>query len=223
MPRRSRMTVRSQLGGEESVCPGQTIARVGMSGQAAKRPWAPRRVYRIGAARAPGPAWRDRAGHRDRRPRSSLVSLESRGLPTRVSEHLLGRSRPAAAPCRRQGRSGARRSAPRPAARRTRRTTGATTTTSLRSPIASITTSAYRSQPGRVVLDREVRCDRVVAAVAQLGLDQVPVPADVSRAMDEREGGHEWPAPFLIVRRARSTTGASSIWPSSADGADAAR
>ena len=48
-------------------------------------------------------------------------------------------------------------------------------------------------QPGTVVLDREVGRDGLMAATPQVRLDQVPVPADVAGAVDERERGRHRP------------------------------
>ncbi len=45
-------------------------------------------------------------------------------------------------------------------------------------------------QPERLVVARQVRGDYVVPARPQLGLDPVPVPADVSSAVDQDEGAH---------------------------------
>ena len=45
-------------------------------------------------------------------------------------------------------------------------------------------------EPGRVVLARQVRRDRLMAPGAQLLLHQVPVPAHVGGTMDQRKRGH---------------------------------
>ena len=45
-------------------------------------------------------------------------------------------------------------------------------------------------QPGRVVLARQIRGDRVGTAGAQLGLDEMPIPTDITGAVDQNEGGH---------------------------------
>ena len=52
-------------------------------------------------------------------------------------------------------------------------------------------------QTGLVVSDRQVRRDSVVATESQLGLDEVPVPADVAGTMDECKGRHLNPTPDL--------------------------
>jgi hypothetical protein len=43
---------------------------------------------------------------------------------------------------------------------------------------------------GGLVLGGQVDGDRVVAALSQLGSDEVPVPGTAAAAMDEREGTH---------------------------------
>ena len=45
-------------------------------------------------------------------------------------------------------------------------------------------------QAGRLVFAGQVRRDHPVAALAQLGGDQIPARADVARAVDHRERGH---------------------------------
>jgi hypothetical protein len=45
-------------------------------------------------------------------------------------------------------------------------------------------------QPGRVIVARQVRREGVMAALPQLPLDQVPVPAGIPAAVNEHEGGH---------------------------------
>jgi hypothetical protein len=48
----------------------------------------------------------------------------------------------------------------------------------------------------RLVLAREVDCDRVVSALAQRGCDEVPVPGASAAAMDERERRHGQRSPL---------------------------
>ena len=64
-----------------------------------------------------------------------------------------------------------------------------TTTRPVRSPIASTTVSAHSHHPGRLVVGK-VRRDRVVVALAQLGLHQMPVPAGVARSVDQHVSRH---------------------------------
>jgi hypothetical protein len=45
-------------------------------------------------------------------------------------------------------------------------------------------------QPGRVVVTGQVGRERVMAALPQFPLDQVPVPSDISAAVNQHEGGH---------------------------------
>ena len=54
-------------------------------------------------------------------------------------------------------------------------------------------------QPCRVVVARQVRRHRVMTPATQLGLHQMPVPADVAGAMDEDEGGHLGSLPVAKV------------------------
>jgi len=42
---------------------------------------------------------------------------------------------------------------------------------------------------GRVVIARQIRGDRIVATPTQLGLHQVPIPADIPGAVDQHERG----------------------------------
>ena len=46
------------------------------------------------------------------------------------------------------------------------------------------------AKPSDAVAGRQIGRHHVVPAPAQLGLDPVPVPADVTGAVDERECGH---------------------------------
>src|SRR5207249_10533639 len=49
-------------------------------------------------------------------------------------------------------------------------------------------------EAGGIVLDRQVHDHHVVATLTQLGLDEVPIPSHVARAMDEDVGGgRRWP------------------------------
>jgi hypothetical protein len=48
----------------------------------------------------------------------------------------------------------------------------------------------------RLVLAREVDCDRIVPALAQRGRDEVPVPGASAAAMDERKRGHAQRSPM---------------------------
>jgi hypothetical protein len=52
-------------------------------------------------------------------------------------------------------------------------------------------------QPGRVVVAGQVRRKGVMAALAQLPLDQVPVSSDIPATVNQHEGGHRHPLPAV--------------------------
>jgi hypothetical protein len=56
-------------------------------------------------------------------------------------------------------------------------------------------------QAGGIILDREIHRDRFAPSPAELCLDQVPVPADVSGAVNESVGGHGPTASCTICAR----------------------
>ena len=53
---------------------------------------------------------------------------------------------------------------------------------------------------GGIVVARKIRRDRVVTPGAQLGLDEVPIPADVTGAVNQNVRRHEHPCVALMTR-----------------------
>jgi hypothetical protein len=70
-------------------------------------------------------------------------------------------------------------------------------------------------QPGRVVLGRQVRSHHLLAPAAELGGDQVPEPAAVAGAVDQRIGGH---ARIVGDRPDMTSASARAARPSRPDG-----